>query len=241
MRTDTHVVRPRQAGGVLRRVPWDRGGGAQGHRKRSRTRPAERNRSRERSPESEKEERDAAESKHKKRNREKERGETRPRSRSRKRSAGRVRSDSQNNEPKMYPDDDHYDTAEEYGMKLPRRITKSMWSEERGTSLSDPLQAKVVEYLYKGKHDYALRLLANGEFLIFEACRSLPEHLFVTSMLKMARDRNSPVSLSLGGLVKTVGQKKEIAQREYSREARSLCRDCEGTREEADGNAGIRM
>ena len=118
------------------------------------------------------------------------------------------------------PDKDHHDTKEMYGLKLPKIIPHSQWSQNAGTAGCDPLQVRVTGYLYKGASNYTLRLIANGRFVILEGCRSTDEHWLVSSILRRVRDKDSAVKL--GVVLKQVAadrhmpnNSKEELQRSY--------------------------
>ena len=56
-------------------------------------------------------------------------------------------------------------------------------STHTNTAGIDPLEAKLSSYLYKGDNSYAMRLVANGRFVMMEACRSLDEYYLVNALL----------------------------------------------------------
>ena len=64
-------------------------------------------------------------------------------------------------ENEFVPDNDHYDTSEQYGLKLPRVIPSTKWSIQAGTVGCDPYDVKLESYLYKGASNYTMRLAAN--------------------------------------------------------------------------------
>ena len=72
----------------------------------------------------------------------------------------------------------------------------TQWSAEKGSAGRDPLEEKVVDYLFKGKENWGMRLIANGRFVMFQLCRSLDEYNFTHAILKEIRNRKHNVDLS---------------------------------------------
>ena len=106
----------------------------------------------------------------------------------------------------FFPDERCYDSAESYGMTFPRSIPPTKWSLEKDVAHTDPMEAKVVDYVYKGADNFAMRLLANGKFIVFDAARSMNEHYLVSEMLKRVRDK-SRANLNLDKIMENVAQR----------------------------------
>ena len=51
------------------------------------------------------------------------------------------------------------------------------------------MDARLADYVYLGADNYAMRLVANGKFVMFEACRSMAEHQLVAAILKKVREK----------------------------------------------------
>ena len=110
----------------------------------------------------------------------------------------------------FFPDASFYDTGSWYGMQFPRQIPATRWSNERDTAMTDPLEAKVVDYVWKGRENHSMRLLANGRFVMFEAAQSLGGHNLVSSLLWRVRDKGSAHSINLSALADAHARKHDM-------------------------------
>ena len=63
-------------------------------------------------------------------------------------------------------DKDHYDVNEVYGLKLPKAVPLTKWSSDAASVGKDPLELKLVDFMFHGAGDYSFRLLANGTFML---------------------------------------------------------------------------
>ena len=76
---------------------------------------------------------------------------------------------------------DHWDTTDtlydqnQYGgLPLPKIVPATASARKNGTSGMDPLDIKVWQVAFEGKHNYMLRQLANGRWTLFQGHKSLP-------------------------------------------------------------------
>ena len=93
------------------------------------------------------------------------------------------------------PSDTHYDTKEVYDLPLPKRVANTRWNDSNNLSGRDLKELLAHEMIRGGIQAYPFRLLANGRFVRLEACKSVAEQQFVSTLLNARRRHECPLDL----------------------------------------------
>ena len=106
---------------------------------------------------------------------------------------------SQRGIARCQPDNDlpeHWDTTDtlydqhQYGgLQMPRTVPATASARKNGTSGMDPLDIKIWQVAFEGKHNYMLRQLANGRWTQFQGHKSLPDAIFHMKLSTFIRNR----------------------------------------------------
>ena len=73
---------------------------------------------------------------------------------------------------------------------MPRIVPTTSSAKKNGTAGMDPLDIKVWQVAFEGKHNYMLRQLANGRWTQFQGHKSLPDAVFHMKLSTFIRNRN---------------------------------------------------
>ena len=82
-----------------------------------------------------------------------------------------------------------YDQNQYGGLQMPRTVPATASARKNGTSGMDPLDIKVWQVAFEGKHNYMLRQLANGRWTQFQGHKSLPDAIFHMKLSTFIRNR----------------------------------------------------
>ena len=92
--------------------------------------------------------------------------------------------------------EDFIDSNEVWKMPLPRFVEKSEWTSKQTLAGMDLCKVPVYKVINNGIASYAMRLLGNGRYVQFEACRSFRESCFIQAILTELRAKESENSLT---------------------------------------------
>ena len=92
-------------------------------------------------------------------------------------------------------DSRYYDNRSIYGLRVPKKIPPTQWSQSAKSAGMSPYDAKVFQYLYNGDKSYDFRSVANGRFVLFKVCRNVGEFHAAGALLSVLRSRDDKVDL----------------------------------------------
>ena len=89
----------------------------------------------------------------------------------------------------------HYDTQSQYGLSFPRVVESTQWRRKAqiaGQSVND---VRLVDAMYGGLQNWALRLIANGRFSAVEVFRSRMESMVASTLFKEMWSQKDDIDL----------------------------------------------
>ena len=102
-------------------------------------------------------------------------------------------------------DSTHYDIQKEYGLKLPRRVESCQFTRRVNLASTELTDIRLYETLSLGSNNWALRLLANGRYVTFEAFRTRVDATFASIL---CREIYKDDSLDFNAIIQQFNQER---------------------------------